>query len=165
MCLCLLEFLQPYKPRPVTSAVAARRLVTGALGMQPRLSKEQRDEERKVLKEARGKGQSFCYYQFYHTSLLSICLCVHRSCGYTDVCMCVRERAREILVPFLLFLFGFVLFKFMCFLCVFFFTSKKSLSNHEHNVIWVFLSFSKEVSWTRQFGPKPPFLGMNRQIS
>lgn len=104
MCLCLSEFLQPYKPRPVTSAVAARRLVTGALGMQPRLSKEQRAEERKVLKEARGKGQSFCHYQFYHTSLLSIGLCVHAG---MQTCVCERGREREILVPFLLFLSGF----------------------------------------------------------
>ncbi|KAJ8317711.1 hypothetical protein KUTeg_005615 [Tegillarca granosa] len=49
------EFLQPYKPRPETSAVTARRLVTGALGLAPKLSKEQREKERKVLKEAREK--------------------------------------------------------------------------------------------------------------
>jgi hypothetical protein len=50
-----LEFLQPYKARPETTASAARRLVAGALGLAPRMSKEQRDQERKVLKEAKGK--------------------------------------------------------------------------------------------------------------
>lgn len=49
------EFLQPYKARPETTAAAARRLVAGALGMTTRISKEQRDQERKQLKEAREK--------------------------------------------------------------------------------------------------------------
>ena len=50
----LTEFLQPYKPRPETSAVAARRLVVGALGLQSRVPKEKRDKERQQLKEAKG---------------------------------------------------------------------------------------------------------------
>jgi len=48
------EFLQPYKPRPETSASVARNLVAGALGLQTRVSKAQRDIERKRLKEAKG---------------------------------------------------------------------------------------------------------------
>lgn len=49
------EFLQPYKARPETTAVAARRLVAGALGMTSRVTKEQRDVERQQLKQAREK--------------------------------------------------------------------------------------------------------------
>ena len=52
------EFLLPYKPRPETSAVAARRLVAGALGLQSKIQskipKEKRDKERQQLKEAKG---------------------------------------------------------------------------------------------------------------
>lgn len=48
------EFLQPYKPRPETTAMTARRLVTGALGIAPKISKEQREMERQKLKEAKG---------------------------------------------------------------------------------------------------------------
>ncbi|CAG5132340.1 unnamed protein product [Candidula unifasciata] len=47
------EFLQPYKARPETTSIAARRLVAGALGMMPLVSKEVRDLERKKLKEAK----------------------------------------------------------------------------------------------------------------
>ncbi|XP_005091802.1 coiled-coil domain-containing protein R3HCC1L [Aplysia californica] len=49
------EFLQPYKARPETTSLAARRLVAGALGMAPRVSKEVRDKERQKLKEAKEK--------------------------------------------------------------------------------------------------------------
>ncbi|XP_062591372.1 coiled-coil domain-containing protein R3HCC1L-like [Saccostrea cucullata] len=52
------EFLQPYKPRPETTAMTARRLVTGALGLTPQISKEQRELERKKLKEAKEKRRS-----------------------------------------------------------------------------------------------------------
>ncbi|XP_061171543.1 glutamic acid-rich protein-like [Saccostrea echinata] len=52
------EFLQPYKPRPETTAMTARRLVTGALGLAPKISKEQRELERKKLKEAKEKKRS-----------------------------------------------------------------------------------------------------------
>lgn len=48
------EFLQPYKPRPETTAAAARRLVAGALGLATNVSKEKRDKERQQLKEAKG---------------------------------------------------------------------------------------------------------------
>lgn len=49
-----IEFLQPYKARPETTASVARSLVAGALGLQNRISKEKREEERRKLKEARG---------------------------------------------------------------------------------------------------------------
>ncbi|XP_045190721.2 dentin sialophosphoprotein-like isoform X2 [Mercenaria mercenaria] len=49
------EFLQPYKPRPETSAMAARRLVAGALGIATGVSREKREMERKQLKEAKAK--------------------------------------------------------------------------------------------------------------
>ncbi|XP_052251553.1 uncharacterized protein LOC127858433 isoform X1 [Dreissena polymorpha] len=49
------EFLQPYKPRPETTAAAARRLVAGALGIATNVSKEKRDRERQQLKEAKEK--------------------------------------------------------------------------------------------------------------
>ncbi|KAL5017164.1 hypothetical protein ScPMuIL_006753 [Solemya velum] len=49
------EFLQPYKPRPETTASAARRLVSGALGLTTRITREQRETERRKLKEAKEK--------------------------------------------------------------------------------------------------------------
>jgi len=49
------EFLQPYKSRPQTTSLAARRLVAGALGMAPRVSREMRDKERQKLKDAKDK--------------------------------------------------------------------------------------------------------------
>lgn len=52
------EFLQPYKPRPETTAMTARRLVTGALGIAPKISKEQREMERQKLKEAKEKKRN-----------------------------------------------------------------------------------------------------------
>lgn len=47
------DYLLPAKERPQTSAVLARRLVIGALGVKSNLSKEQREAERKKLQEAR----------------------------------------------------------------------------------------------------------------
>lgn len=52
----LLVHSEPVKPRPTTSAVLARRLVSGALGLRVQASKEQRDQERTILKEAKGDG-------------------------------------------------------------------------------------------------------------
>ncbi|WAR22005.1 R3HCL-like protein [Mya arenaria] len=49
------EFLKPYKPRPETTASAARRLVAGALGLATNVSKEKREKERQQLKEAKEK--------------------------------------------------------------------------------------------------------------
>lgn len=51
------EFLQPYKERPETTAVVARRMLTGALGLKTKVSKEQREketEEKRKLKQAKG---------------------------------------------------------------------------------------------------------------
>lgn len=50
-----IEFLQPYKARPETTAAAARRLVSGALGLKTKVTKEQREAERKKLREAKGE--------------------------------------------------------------------------------------------------------------
>ncbi|XP_033005790.1 coiled-coil domain-containing protein R3HCC1L isoform X1 [Lacerta agilis] len=47
------EFLQPAKERPETSAVLARRLVTGALGVRSNQSKAEREAERRQLQAAR----------------------------------------------------------------------------------------------------------------
>ncbi|OCT71732.1 coiled-coil domain-containing protein R3HCC1L isoform X2 [Xenopus laevis] len=47
------EFLQPAKERPETSAVLARRLVIGALGVRSTQTKAEREAERKKLKEAK----------------------------------------------------------------------------------------------------------------
>ncbi|PSN45656.1 hypothetical protein C0J52_12335 [Blattella germanica] len=49
------EFLQPYRARPETCPALARRLVTGALGVKLSTSREEREAERKILKEAREK--------------------------------------------------------------------------------------------------------------
>ncbi|XP_076102475.1 uncharacterized protein LOC143071783 [Mytilus galloprovincialis] len=52
------EFLQPYKERPETTAVVARRMLTGALGLKTKVSKEQREketEEKRKLKQAKDK--------------------------------------------------------------------------------------------------------------
>ncbi len=54
LCFGVAEFLEPYKPRPETSAAVARNLVANALGLKTRVPKEKRDEERKKLKEAKG---------------------------------------------------------------------------------------------------------------
>lgn len=49
-----LDYLLPAKDRPQTSAVLARRLVIGALGVKSKLTKEQREAESRKLQEARG---------------------------------------------------------------------------------------------------------------
>ncbi|CAL1264956.1 unnamed protein product [Larinioides sclopetarius] len=49
------HYAEPQKPRPATSAVLARRLVSGALGLKVQATKEQRDHERSILKEAKEK--------------------------------------------------------------------------------------------------------------
>lgn len=46
--------LQPYRQRPETCAALARRLVTGALGVRLKTSTEERENERRVLREAKG---------------------------------------------------------------------------------------------------------------
>ncbi|VDM42786.1 unnamed protein product [Toxocara canis] len=48
------SLLVPHKPRPRTTAMVARRLVEGALGVRVPVSREQRNAERQILNEARG---------------------------------------------------------------------------------------------------------------
>ncbi|XP_074595804.1 coiled-coil domain-containing protein R3HCC1L [Brevipalpus obovatus] len=48
----------PYKKRPQTSSMLARRLVTGALGIKSKISPEQMAEEKKKLDEAREKRRT-----------------------------------------------------------------------------------------------------------
>ncbi|XP_058447361.1 uncharacterized protein LOC131427836, partial [Malaya genurostris] len=45
--------LQPYRPRPETCAALARRLVTTALGVRLKTAPEERENERRVLREAK----------------------------------------------------------------------------------------------------------------
>jgi hypothetical protein len=47
--------LQPYRPRPETCAALARRLVSGALGVKLKTAPEERENEKKVLREAKGE--------------------------------------------------------------------------------------------------------------
>jgi len=51
------EFLQPYKERPQTSKLLADRLVTGALGMRSKMTREERVREREKIKEAKNKKE------------------------------------------------------------------------------------------------------------
>lgn len=46
--------LQPYRPRPETCAALARRLVTGALGVRLKTTREELENERRVLRAAKG---------------------------------------------------------------------------------------------------------------
>ena len=46
--------LQPYRQRPVTCAALARRLVTGALGVRLATARQELENERQVLREAKG---------------------------------------------------------------------------------------------------------------
>ena len=55
------EFLQPYRARPETCVALARRLVGGALGVRLHTTREEREAERKLLKEARGSVCSVLY--------------------------------------------------------------------------------------------------------
>ena len=48
------EFLLPYRSRPETCAALARRLVTGALGVRLKTAKQEREQEKIVLREAKG---------------------------------------------------------------------------------------------------------------
>lgn len=57
--------LQPYRQRPETCAALARRLVTGALGVRLKTSTEERENERRVLREAKGKSENIRYYLIY----------------------------------------------------------------------------------------------------
>jgi hypothetical protein len=48
------EFLQPYRSRPETCAALARRLVTKSLGVTLATAKQEREQEKIVLREAKG---------------------------------------------------------------------------------------------------------------
>lgn len=48
------NLLQPFRHRPETCAALARRLVTGALGVRLETAQEELENERKVLREAKG---------------------------------------------------------------------------------------------------------------
>ena len=60
MVFSFADFMEPYRPRPETTAAVARSLVTGALGLKPKVSKEQREEERQKIKEAKGNSSVIC---------------------------------------------------------------------------------------------------------
>lgn len=49
------ESMQPYKARPETCAALARRLVTGALGVRLKTAAAERENEKRVLREAKGE--------------------------------------------------------------------------------------------------------------
>lgn len=51
--------LQPYRPRPETCAALARRLVTGALGVRLKTAAAERENEKRVLREAKGSEYIF----------------------------------------------------------------------------------------------------------
>uniref|UniRef100_A0A0N5AFR6 NIN-like protein n=1 Tax=Syphacia muris TaxID=451379 RepID=A0A0N5AFR6_9BILA len=54
--------LKPYKPRPQTTMVVARRLVENALGKRSNVSAEQRKAERKRLNDAKAKKSTTANY-------------------------------------------------------------------------------------------------------
>lgn len=53
------EFLQPYRSRPETCAALARRLVTGALGVKLATARQEREHEKNILREAKGKNANY----------------------------------------------------------------------------------------------------------
>lgn len=77
---------QPFKKRPETSAVLARRLVSGALGLRVSISPEQRAAESKKLQDARGK---FSNKAIDSNSLLLNC--THFNVFYFE---CVRSKKK-----------------------------------------------------------------------
>lgn len=50
--------LQPYRQRPETCAAMARRMVSSALGVKLKTAPEERENERRVLREAKGREGS-----------------------------------------------------------------------------------------------------------
>ena len=57
MSVVFSEFLQPYRERPQTSKLLADKLVTGALGMRSKMTREERVKEREKLKEAKSETE------------------------------------------------------------------------------------------------------------
>jgi len=70
------EFLQPYRARPETCVALARRLVGGALGVRLNTTREEREAERKLLKEARG---NVCFVHYSMTLLVPYKIKTHCS--------------------------------------------------------------------------------------
>lgn len=63
--------LQPYRQRPETCTALARRLVSGALGVKLPTAPEERENERRVLREAKGKSNNlnillYIYLTYIH---------------------------------------------------------------------------------------------------
>lgn len=77
--------LQPYRPRPETCAALARRLVTTALGVRLKTAPEERENEKRVLREAKGNSLLFfsliVSFQALHSLLISRCSVL----GYTII--------------------------------------------------------------------------------
>jgi len=53
------QTLRPYRPRPETCSAMAKRMVSSALGVKLVTSKEEREKEKNLLREARGTCISF----------------------------------------------------------------------------------------------------------
>lgn len=64
--------LQPYRQRPETCAALARRLVTGALGVRLKTSRTELENERRVLREAKGNDFKCFNYLFVSKAFVSI---------------------------------------------------------------------------------------------
>lgn len=65
--------LQPYRQRPETCTALARRLVSGALGVKLPTAPEERENERRVLREAKGKSNSLTIqFNIYFTYIYFI---------------------------------------------------------------------------------------------
>ena len=82
----LSESIHSFRPRPETCAALARRLVTGALGVKLPTAREEREEEKRVLKEARGNLIS----HFKILILFSYILYLHNWHGFS-----IRFQKRE----------------------------------------------------------------------
>lgn len=76
------EFLQPYRSRPETCAALARRLVTGALGVKLATARQEREHEKNILREAKGK-----YHSYTYTIACSILTCKYSN--YMHLCVIV----------------------------------------------------------------------------
>lgn len=64
------EALLPARPRPQTSMVLARRLLTGALGVKVTLPKEEREREARAIRQAKGETPfTFCSARSVRISL------------------------------------------------------------------------------------------------
>jgi len=65
-----LDTLLPYKKRPESTGMVARNLVAGALGIRSSVSREKRQKEKEMLKEARGNCYLGANYPFSITQLV-----------------------------------------------------------------------------------------------